>query len=823
MVEIHLHGHLATLVDGPLTLDVATPAEAFRALCVLVDGFEEALRGGEYRLDAGGEEVGEHSLHLALGAGGRFDIHPVASGGVYGWVIYAAVALLAFVAAYALAPSVQDYTERDAPEERASYLFDGAVNSQAQGGPVPLIFGGPIRVGSTVVSLGITSSRVGAFRNDYRDIYRYPDGYVPPLGAGGKSKARTPVEGANTLQTSASIRLVDLLGEGEMRGLIDGLKSVYIDGVPVQNADDSYNTEGIEVEWQPGLPDQPALERVPSVETVRVVNVQLERGAGADPERTVRVINNAAVDTARVTLRFPRLVKTDATTGDTGPASVEFSIEVQSYAGGTQGAYEVHTRQTIRDKNTSPAELSWEVPLDGDAPHNIRLTRWTADSGSDKLQHDLFWARLDEIVSIRQTYPNSAIVGITAEADKATGQVSKREYDVYGLIVDVPDNYNPQTRAYTGMWDGTFKRAWSDNPAWCVYYLLKNRRFGLGAEISQADIAASKWDWYRIAMFCDVEVPDGEAGMGMEPRYRFTGVVAKRQDAAKLLRHMMSAFRGNFFFGGGLIQPIQDAPAGPAALIGNASVKDGSFRYGDLPWGERYSAVNVSFNDPDDSYKLGIEPLVDDDLVAKYGYRVLDKVAMFCTRRSQAQRHGRHILLEQEYESDSLEFTAALEQASLRPGQVFKQSDTRIAGARYHYRITHVHPGFIIALVLSAPIQETLERLGGGVVHGVSPNRFVNTTAGWSISVVLPDGSVGTANIYLARETAEGLGLSYNQATWTNAGRPAVGAILMLENTAGVQPREWRVATLREVNDMEYRFTAHSYLPAATHRWSRAR
>ena len=373
--------------------------------------------------------------------------------------------------------------------------------------------------------------------------------------------------------------------------------------------------------------------------------------------------------------------------GDTGVAEVRFNIETKLSLG---AAWELQHEVVIRDKNTSPAELSFTVNLSGPGPFSVRVTRLTADSDSDKLSNTIVWKRYTELTRISQYYPHSALASLTATTDEFTGQINKREYDIYGRIVKVPTNYDPIARTYAGLWDGTFKNAWTDNGAWVVYDILTNRRFGLGAEISPDYLDATKWELYAVAQFNDELVPDGAGGM--EPRFRCNGVIAKAVEAKRLLDHVLSNFHGALYYGGGAVVPYQDRPVDPTFLVSDSNVIDGEFIYKDLPFSERYSAVAMSFNDPDDRYKLGIELVVDDRLVEKYGYRQTDRVAMFCTSRSQAQRLARHFLFVQERESDVLEYRAGLEHALVPPGAVIRQSDSSVAGVRAEFRVVEYVP-----------------------------------------------------------------------------------------------------------------------------------
>ena len=442
------------------------------------------MRQGHYQIQAGDEPLDIDRLGLRFGRQSTLHIYPIAKGAGFDPLTLAIAGIALLSTVYALTslsniPNVGDYGERDASEDRASYLFNGGVNTQAQGGAIPLIFGGPVRVGSTVVSAGISAERLvhtsptpTSWRGwrGYYGTRNWRDGHHVRGAGGRRGRApRQPVEGDNTLQTRASIRVVDLIGEGEIRGLVDGLKSVYIDETPVQNQDGSYNHDGIAFEFLPGLPDQAALSGIPAVESEHSVGREIAHG-----QPVTITINNNEIDSVRVTLRFPRLSHTNDQ-GDTGKATVRFAIAVKARG----GSFSTVVNQTLTDKNISPAELSWRVDLEGEAPFQVRVSRLTPDSESDKTHNKTYFARYTEIAELRQSYPYSAVVGITAEAEKYQGAINRREYEVYGLIVNVPSNYDPDTRRYTGLWDGRFKRAWTDNGAWCFYHILTEGRFWL--------------------------------------------------------------------------------------------------------------------------------------------------------------------------------------------------------------------------------------------------------------------------------------------------------------------------------------------------------
>ena len=694
MINVFLHGRLKALLPapGPMRLEVSSPAEAVRALCALRPGAREVLSEGQWRIAAGAEPVALDTLGLALGTRPALHIHPhAAAAGSESSAPGAALCGLSLLgSAYALTsiPEIGDYGAREDTHRRAPYRYRGPANATAQGGRVPVIYGGPIRVGSTVVSAGTDSERIQLTEPDDADPdERCPDsGGGMDAGGGGSAEPGRHIAGDVTLQTRATLRAVDLIGEGPLCGLVDGLKSVFIDGTPVENADGTRNVGGFHLCWRAGTPDQKPPEGIPEVSESQQFD-EIKVADGSPVTRTVQ----SKRDSARVTLRFPRL-ETITEGGDGLGASVEFTIEVQPSGGDFKT---VIGPQTISDRSIAPADISWRMPLDGDAPHTVRVTRLSEDATSDRVHNDLYWVGLDEITEVRQSYPHTALVGIEAEADKFSGAEHKREYEIYGRIVDVPSNYDPETRTYTEPWDGTFKQAWTDNGAWCVFDMLRSTRYGLGGDIDADRLSATKWDLYEIARSNDRMVDDGAGGT--EPRYRFTGVIASAADARRVLADMLSNFRASHYHGGDSIVPFRDAPKAPdepeeaVALLGPANVEGGTFDYGEaVAHSERFSAVAVSFLDPYDGYKPGIDLVADDALVARYGYRQRDIAAMYCTSRAQAHRHGRHLLVEQELESDTVCYRAGLDQASIGPGRVVRIGDPLVAGDRAGCRLLGV-------------------------------------------------------------------------------------------------------------------------------------
>ena len=766
MIDIYLHGGLRDLGGAaPLALDVKTSAEALHALSVLVPGFEAAIRQNTYRIAIDGTPLVLDHMHMSFGQAKTMHIIPDANGA---WIITTVLFVgLLFAVDKIIKMAEIDPDSGEAADKKQSYLFNGGVNSIEQGGGVPLIFG-QTRAGSTVISAGIKSEIIATSSSS--NVNNQID-YSFSLGKGGGGEQHIPVEAENSLQTTSTAYIVDLLGEGEIDGLVNGGESLFLDGTPLQNSDGTYNFEGVSIAMQNGAPDQAALDGFDDIESERNIGLEVLK---ATP--ITQSISNPDASAARVTIKFPRLSETNSK-GDVNPTKVEFRIEHQN-ADGVWGSV---FRPIINDKCTAPAEISWRIPLAGDAPHNIRVTRITADSDSDKLHNEIHWSRLTEIVEARQSYPTSALVGVLADAETYGGNISTREYDVKGLIIDVPANYDPETRTYNGVWDGTFKQSYSNNPAWCIYALFSHKRFGLGEAFSEDALSLAKWQFYKVAQFCDAMVPDGDGGT--EPRFRFNGVIAKRDDAFKLISNLLAVIKARLYFAEGAPMIVQDSASDPVALISNANVVDGEFGYTDLPLKERYSAVSVTFNDPDDGYKRGVELVVDDDLVEKYGLKQTDRGALLCTSRAQAHRLGKMMLLEQEYESDIVVFRAGGDQAYLRPGDVIKIADENIAGDRFGGRVK-TYDADKAQLTLDAVPQVNI--------------------AGWQIDVVMSDGTLAQATI--TAQSAPNVIMLDAPFSQT----PLAGAMFVL--SGDVSPRLWRVISIAETSKLEYEIKAQSVL-----------
>ena len=489
-------------------------------------------------------------------------------------------------------------------------------------------------------------------------------------GGGGGGETRAPVEAPNTLRSAATARIIDMLGEGPIVGLINGMKSVFLDDTPLQNADNSYNFNGVSIQTRDGYPTQSHISGFPSVESEVEVATQVKASLPV-----VRSVENPEVDAIRVKIMVPALTSTSPATGDINGTSVTLAVDVMP----SGGAWIEKRRITISGKTTSSYERQARVELEGEAPWNIRVRRITADSTKTTLQNETHWSTYTEITDVKLSYPDSALVGIRIDARQFGNKIPERSYDVKGRIIRVPSNYNPDDRSYSGIWDGTFKLAWTDNPAWVFFDMATNPRYGAG--LSTVD----KWSLYQIGQYCDELVPDGYGDT--EPRFTVNTVISDQVEAIVALSQMAGAFRGMTYWGTNTAVAVADMPSDPVKLVTPANVIDGQIEYSGTSLRERYSAVAVSWNDPADNYRQQVEIVEDPESVRLFGWRQTDVSAFGCTSRGQAHRLGKWILYGGRYETEKVSYAAGIDHLDVRPGDVIAIADPSTAGARMGGRV----------------------------------------------------------------------------------------------------------------------------------------
>lgn len=513
-------------------------------------------------------------------------------------------------------------------------------------------------------------------------------------GKGAGADFRAPFEQPNTLKSEGIAKVIDMLGEGVIEGLVDGLKSVYLDDTPVQGPDDSednptYNFTGINIEIKSGTPDQEPVTgftRQSNEETV-ATEITIEDGP------VTYTLEEDIYDSVRVKILIPQLTLQLTENGDLLDNTVEIMIEVSSYnpVTASQSAFEevvfADGSTTFTGKCVSEYLRDFYFLLTKDdthtAPYQIRVTRITEDAETVTVQNRTFFSSITRLIERQLSYPDSALAAITIHAGQFGTRVPSRAYEIYGIRCQIPSNYDPITRVYTGIWDGTFITAWTNNPAWVFYDICTNGRYGLGAFIREIDLNVGLL--YSIGQRCDELVSDGQGGE--EPRFTFNGSINTRQEAYHTLQAILSNFQAMMYYGTGTLEIIQDAPQDYQALLSPANVIDGSFEYAGTSIRNRHSVARVAWSDPQGSYKTKIEFVEDRETLDRIGYNPIDVIAVGCTSRGQARRYGRWILDTERHSSRVVSYSASMDNSMVRPGEVVAINDPTITGVEWSGRL----------------------------------------------------------------------------------------------------------------------------------------
>lgn len=505
---------------------------------------------------------------------------------------------------------------------------------------------------------------------------------------GGESKPRPSVEAPDSLQSTAYARILDLISEGEVRGLVNGNQSIFLDETPLASSTGVMNFGGVTVDTRTGSQDQTYISGFPAVESEIGVGVELR-----SDQPWIRAVSNLQLSAVRLRLAVARLAQTNTENGDTNGYKVAYAIDVSTdngpfvqvvssaFSGKTTTTYERSHRV-----NLPPATIGWTV----------RVRRLTPNSTSSTIADTTSIAAITEVIDAKLRYPNSAIVGVQFDASQFQS-IPTRSFDMYGRIISVPSNYDPATRTYSGVWDGSFKPAWTDNPAWIYYDLVLHYRYGLGHLLSAGQL--DRWELYRIAQYCDQMVPDGKGGT--EPRFTCNLYLSARADAIKVLQDLATTFRGMSYWGAGTVLTTADMPEDPVYTYSNANVIGGNFTYSGSAKKSRYTVALVSWNDPSDFYRQKVEYVDDQDGIQRYGIQQMEMTATGCSSQAQAQRIGKWALLTNRLETETVNFAVGLDGVLARPGQIIRIADNDRAGRRIGGRL---RSATLDSLVLDADV-----------------------------------------------------------------------------------------------------------------------
>ena len=423
---------------------------------------------------------------------------------------------------------------------------------------------------------------------------------------GGSSSSRTPVEQPDDLQSVAKAKILVALGEGEFSGQLTG-QSIFLDGTPLLNTNGSSNFSGVTWEFRPGTQAQSYIQGIPGTEN--------EISAGIEIKSSVawtHTFTNSQLSAVRLRLKWASLFKQEDD-GDLVGNRVQYAIDLQVDG----GAFVTKINTAVSGKTTSGYERSHRIDLpSGATSWTVRVRKITADANSAKIGDTMTIQSYTEVIDAKLRYPNTALLYIEFDSSQFNGSIPQISCEPRGRVIRVPDNYNPETRAYTGTWSGAFKWAWTDNPAWIFYDLVVSDRFGLGDRLTAENI--DKWTLYQVAQYCDAPVPDGKGGTGTEPRYICNVYVQDRNDAYTVLRDFAAIFRGMTYWGGNQIVTLADMPRDVDYSYTRANVIDGRFSYSSSTTKSRYTSALVSWSDPDNGYADAMEPVFEQELVSRY-------------------------------------------------------------------------------------------------------------------------------------------------------------------------------------------------------------
>lgn len=497
---------------------------------------------------------------------------------------------------------------------------------------------------------------------------------------GGKSGggARTPYEAPNTLSSAQVLNIIDIVSEGEIAGFPDNahpLKYVYFNDTPVQNGDGSFNFKGVTLYAQRGVPDQSYVPGFDASERTVAVSARVKNAAPV-----VRTVSDALVSRLRVTVGVERNAQV-LDNGDTVAARTSLTVTLAGKSGSVS--------QTVlfNEKGSGLYYQDAEFAKLPASPFTVRVSRDTADSASDKVSNNTYFASYVEIVDAKLSYPNTAFAALSADSDQFGSSVPRRNYLVKGLLLRVPSNYDPEARTYAGIWDGSFKTAWSNNPAWVLYDLLTRPRYStLARRLKETQI--DKWALYEAGKYCDEFVPDGFGGQ--EPRYVCNAYLTDMKQAGELLETLCSVFCGLPLWDGARFSVVLDTPADPVALYTNANVLDGAFSYGGAPLKSITTAVQVQYADKHDSYRAKTEYVADEAAVARYGLNIKQITAFGCDSRGQAVRFAQWTLQTALRQQSTVSFTVGREGLRHLPHDIVQIMDNDYAGAVLSGRLKSV-------------------------------------------------------------------------------------------------------------------------------------
>ncbi len=538
---------------------------------------------------------------------------------------------------------------------------------------------------------------------------------------GGSGKPKTPVESPDSLRSVSKAKMLFAVGEGEFDGVPTN-HDIYLDGTPLAGPDGTLNFPGVSWEWRAGSVDQAYIPGLPATENETTVNVELR---GDTP--WVRSVSNTQLSAVRLRFAWPALQQQDSA-GNVGGYTIDYAVDVATDG----GAYQEVLREAVSGKTTTRYERSRRIDLPAaKVGWQIRVRRLTANQNNNRVADTMLVSGFTEVIDAKLRYPNTAVLYIEFSAEQFSN-IPQVTVETRARKVQVPSNYDPQTRTYNGIWDGTFKSAWTNNPAWITFDVATNDRFGLGKRIKPWMV--DRWELYRIGQYCDQLVPDGLGGQ--EPRYLCDLNLQSRAGAWELLRDISAIYRGMTYWARGQLNVQADIPreADFDFAFTRANVIDGRFTYSSASERTHYSRALVSYDNPANHYDTDVIPVTDRQLQRRYGDNPIELAAIGCTRASEAQRRGKWVLFTNDQDR-VVTFRVGMDGAIPLPGYVIPVADTLLAGREVGGRISAVK-GRTVTLDRDTQAKAG-DRLILNLPSGKCEARTVRSVAGRAVTVTV--------------------------------------------------------------------------------------
>ncbi|MDO7216547.1 phage tail protein [Acinetobacter nosocomialis] len=554
----------------------------------------------------------------------------------------------------------------------------------------------------------------------------------------GSKKQRQPVISPDSAQSKTFIKVLYGLAEGEIEGLANGLQSIYLEETPLQNADGSLNFENVKVDFRNGTNDQEYIEGFPAVESETAIDVELK-----SETPWVRAFSNLDLDAVRLRLKWGPLRTQNATNGDVSGVTIEYAIDLQTDG----GVWTEVLKTKISDKTSANYERAHRIDLPrADSGWLVRVRRLTPNSSSEYISDKMYIAAVTEVIDAKLRYPNTALLGLQYDAE-TFGNVAKVAVDAKGRTLKVPTNYNPVTRQYIGMWDGTFKEAYSNNPAWIYYDICTVDRYALGDRLTP--LMVDKWSLYRLAQYCDQMVPDGLGGQ--EPRFTCNVYLQSAEGAFEILTKLAGVFRAITFWDGNSIICDADIPQDTYFTYTRANVIDGNFEYAGTRARDRHNVVKIAWDNPANHYKTEYEFVRDEKAIAEAGQvRILEIDAWGCTSRGQAQRAGWWALESEQLETRTVSFKVGLDGYIPLPGKVIEVADPLFAGRANGGRVSAISADRkSITLDRDDVVAVAGDRLIINGEDGKAQARIVQSISGRVVTVTHEFDAIATQNVWV--------------------------------------------------------------------------